>query len=826
MRPHRCLPLLAALLTPAALFAQGDRADGPARDSVTMAAGEHHRAGAIKRFFFGTSYRQIWRTPITVPVLDLDQLGGLRPVREGGGKQTRSLYLSAGDADFVFRSVGKDTEWGLPARFRNTIIAGLSRDQVSTSHPAGCLIVAPLMAAAGIAHPSPSLAAMPDDPRLGEYRERFAHQLGFFEEYPSRTRSSDSLRTLLNAGDRVDAPLYLAARLMDMMVSDWDRHPGNWRWYRAEGDSSLWLPFPRDRDKAFASYSGLIAPIAQLVAPTLRPLRPEYPPINALTFNSGAMDRRLLAGLGADTYDSVALSLQERLTDQVLRTAVGAMPAEYHVTAPFLLEVLQRRRDDLRRQAAVFHDYLARVVDVHATDQDDLASVARGDSGQVELRIATAGRTWYRRVFRPASTREVRLYLHEGNDSAAITGAVQGDIVVRVIGGNGANTFTGDRGAARLYDEGRVTDVRYGADTLFDRRPWVREHGHWVPPRRDRGMKWKPVFGFSIDSDLGFTPRLGLSRDRYAFGHHPYASRVTLEWEYATTPDRYRVNFMGERRRERSRLHFAWGTRFSGFEQIAYYGLGNDTRDSSLGAWHAVRQQQWTVTPAIAWSVGPRSNFYFGPIFQHTTTDSTPGTLLAQEHPYGLGSFSQAGLRLALYYDVRDQPRVATNGLLIDASSSWYPAMLDAAAAFGDVRARVNIYRTLPLPLHPILAIRTGGQKSFGTFPYHAAAYIGGRRSAPDLDAQRYAGDAALYGTAELRVPLLQLSFLLPLDIGVFGSLDHARVYVDGQSPGGWHRGAGAGFWIGILDPATAIAVTPLGGRSRTGVIIRTGLNF
>lgn len=828
-------PLLSLLLCAAmarAVPAQGPHPDSALRDSVTLPAGEHLASGPIRRFFFGKSYRDLWRAPITVPVLDLGRYaGGLRPLRDGGGKQTRTLYLDSPRGQFAFRSVGKDGEWGIPARFRNTIVSGLSRDQVSTSHPAASLIVAPLLEAAGVPHATPELAVMPDDPALGEFRETFAGRLGAIEEFPADAITTDSVLQRLNSGESVNARAWLTARLMDMLISDWDRHSGNWRWFR-RGGRGAWQPFPRDRDKAFASYSGVIAHLARFVAPTLRPLRPAYPPIGALTFNSAPMDRRLLAGVERSVYDSIAAALQSRLTDEVINAAVYATPAEYHATAPELITVLRARRDHLPDQARVFYAHLAGIVDVHATTRDDRATVTRLPDGAVEIRVVTDGQTFLARRFDPAETREIRLYLHEGDDQATITGDAPSSIMVRVIGGNGSNSLSdqsrvgGRANATRLYDAGQVERVSYGADTLFDRRPWVRESGEWVPPKRDRGMQWKPVIGFGIDHDLGFTPRFGISRDRYAFGHYPYAGRVTLDAEYATTVEGWRVNFQADRRREHSPLHFALGARMSELELIAFYGFGNQTPDSSLAPWHAVDQRQWTLTPAVAWSLGPRSNLFFGPVVQYTVTDSVPGTLLASQNPYGLGEFGQAGLRLSLYHDVRNQPRVATSGMLIDATASWFPGVWDATAGFATVEARAHFYYTLRIPLKPIVALRTGGRKAFGTFPFHEAAFIGGRRSAPNLDAQRYAGDAALFGTAELRVPIARFSFLLPLDIGLFGSVDEARVFVDGDSPGGWHQEYGAGFWIGILDPSAAISVTPLGGRSRTGVLIRTGFNF
>jgi len=101
----------------------------------------------------------------------------------------------------------------------------------------------------------------------------------------------------------------------------------------------------------------------------------------------------------------------------------------------------------------------------------------------------------------------------------------------------------------------------------------------------------------------------------------------------------------------------------------------------------------------------------------------------------------------------------------------------------------------------PVLALRAGGKKLFGDFPFFDAAFLGGSNTLRTEERQRYAGDASLYGTTELRVPVAKFPLILPLDVGVIGFMDAGRVYVDGDSPGGWHSAAGGGLWVGFLNP-------------------------
>src|SRR5687767_15271549 len=70
-----------------------------------VVAGEKYQASGLHRALFGADYRDLWATPIEVPVLDLQRYaGGLRPVRRVGGQQTKGLAFKGADGrDYTFR---------------------------------------------------------------------------------------------------------------------------------------------------------------------------------------------------------------------------------------------------------------------------------------------------------------------------------------------------------------------------------------------------------------------------------------------------------------------------------------------------------------------------------------------------------------------------------------------------------------------------------------------------------------------------------------------------------------------------------------------------
>src|SRR6185295_14319368 len=100
--------LLIAVVTPGARV----QAQSPARagDSTAIAPNAAYGAGALHRWLFGRHYRDLWRTPLEVDVMDLKTFaGGVKPVSRGGRRQTLSLWLrDRAGRTFAFRSIDKD----------------------------------------------------------------------------------------------------------------------------------------------------------------------------------------------------------------------------------------------------------------------------------------------------------------------------------------------------------------------------------------------------------------------------------------------------------------------------------------------------------------------------------------------------------------------------------------------------------------------------------------------------------------------------------------------------------------------------------------------
>jgi hypothetical protein len=358
-----------------------------------------------------------------------------------------------------------------------------------------------------------------------------------------------------------------------------------------------------------------------------------------------------------------------------------------------------------------------------------------------------------------------------------------------------------------------VDNVKYARDTLdekinidnafnhyFNRRPWQRAYGTLIPPQKDRGTSIRPVGALHSQRLLGIYPEIGLARYVYGFRKVPYASMTEADAAYSEKSGRWRIRSAFDKRFEESDVHVPVSAYMSQFEVVQFHGFGNDVADLR-GPLYDVRQRQWQFRPAIGKSFSPVSDISLGPIVRYTSTDSVSNHLIEQQRPYGFARFGQAGLQLKVHLDSRYYPDTLKPRVVFDVAGSGYPGIWDVTTPYESVDGWAAAYFTLPVPKLPVLAFRGGGKKLWGPFPYFDAAFLGGSETFRTEEKQRYAGDASLYGSTELRIPLAKFPFILPLDVGALGFADAGRVYLNGQSPGGWHSATGGGLWVGYLNP-------------------------
>jgi hypothetical protein len=831
---------LAAVLGLGAAETAAQTPPEPGKPTHVVVAGPRYKAGGMHSFLMGDDYRATWTAPVRVEVLDL---AGLTPKEKGGGKQTVSLQLEGPDGRrYRFRSVDKDPSGTLPEELKETAAEWVVQDQISSSHPGAALVVDGLSEAAGLLHVKHKLYVMPDDPRLGEFRQQFKGMLGMLEEKPASkspaTAGFEGVTELLetaelverldvDASQRVDARAFAKVRLFDILIGDWDRHGEQWEWAHRDG---RWLPYATDRDLAFVHFDGLVLSMARGSHPILVTFDKKYPRILGLAWNSRVVDRRFLSELEKPAYLEAAAELQRELTDAVIEAAVKRLPPEYYaLDGPSLAETLKARRDGLPGAATDFYELLAKEVEVHGTRGADVVQIERAerdDSLEVRLTAEGQGEPYFRRRFYAEDTAEVRIHLKAGDDRAASRGERAGAIQVRVIGGTGDDTVDDSQGGrTHFYDHLGNNHLVEGPGTEESDKPYEDQKDWRGYPLFDWGGRRVTLPWVDAGGDVGILLGVQTEIFDYGFRKHPWASRHHLRAGWAFGRQGFKAEYDGQFQHTNSRKRRRLFARASDVEVVSFFGFGNETQAADVSTeFYRSDQRQFLLQPAFRFGL-EKVDVWVGPRAKFQTTDPTQETFLRVSQPYGVGDFGQVGATLSFTADGRNRPRLATRGVLFSVVGNYYPKAWDVEEQFGETHGEMAAY------LGPI-ALRVGGKKVWGRYPFHEAAFLGGPETVRGLRKQRYAGDAMAFGNAELRVPLFRFTLGLPIRVGAFGLADVGRVWLENEDSETWHKGFGGGLWVSVLKPQNTVSVTlatdpdATGSDKRTRVYFQAGLAF
>jgi outer membrane translocation and assembly module TamA len=166
---------------------------------------------------------------------------------------------------------------------------------------------------------------------------------------------------------------------------------------------------------------------------------------------------------------------------------------------------------------------------------------------------------------------------------------------------------------------------------------------------------------------------------------------------------------------------------------------------------------------------------------------------------YGLNSMKLIGLHSSLEFDTRDVQSNPYNGVFLNLTGSYYPEVYENRSSFMKAGFDARTYFTTDFITDITFALRVGGEKLFGTYPFFKAAFLGGGNNLRGYNRERFSGDASLFGQAEMRFYLTDLKLLVNGRFGLFGFAETGRVFVENDNSEKWHPSYGGGLWMSYL---------------------------
>ncbi len=795
----------------------------------------------VARFFAGSYYADAFRLHLAYDVLDLDARG-LEPFKIGGGLQSNSVRVRDADGgDWAIRSTTKEPSRLFPYPLnRLTPMSRLLEHAYTATHPEAALATARLCDAAGVFTVHPELFYLPDQEALGAYRGFIGNEVVLLEQRPNEMKDGHVPPAHLGARDertrfksydemvdellekpwkhRVDQEAMLRARLVDMLVGDWDRHRGQLRFAVNEGADGVkaYAPVTMDRDQALAKYDGVLIALAKVFLPQARSLRsfgPDYGPVRWLNYNARDVDAVTLNGLDHARWVALARQVQAALTDEVIDGAMATWHREtYALDGAHVAASLKVRRDKLLEAAEALYADLARNVDVHGSMSDDRFTLTWADGSALRVRVQrrSKGEPWFDRTFVPTETAELRLYALDGDDVLVVQGRPQRQISVRFVGGEGKDVVKAegpgetDARAIVLYDRPKGARIDPSVRVTDDRSDVARmnQFERFENHDLDQGL-FMP--GLVINPDQGAYVGGRYDYTVQGFKKAPFAARHSMSGYFATATLGAALDYHGwfpegfellDQQLD-LKLHTPQYTRnFLGFTNV------NRTNEAGRDFWR-VRQATYEGRWGLSYGFGgPRSRVGAQLLGQLIVTERTAGRYVdsaPEISPDTFGPRGFAGVRFFAETNRFDSLTLPRRGVALHTSVElrWDPVSGGVGSSSHKLAAAVAV--PLDRGERFVILSRAYLEGIVGQHPFYFAPTLG----EPQLRAyvqQQFTGDVAFSHSNDLRIDVLRIGQGVPSTVGVNLSLDHGRVFGRGVLGNDYHVSLGGGLWWSVAD--------------------------
>jgi hypothetical protein len=815
-----------------------------AQDSISVKIyPKYDSVGKFHRFLFGENYRKEYAMPVKVPVIKISVIkGGLTPTQRGGGNQSHSLRLvDKQGKEWVLRSVEKFPEILLPAVFRKTFAGEVVKDNMSAQNPFSALVVPEIAAAAGVPHSDPMIGWVVPDAMLGEFAKVFQNTLCLLEEREPAgdTDNSEKMMRKLNdnSDNTYDGSLFLKAKALDALLGDWDRHEDQWRWkpIKQENGTTRYQPIPRDRDQVFYLSEGVIPRYAQAswLLPMIQGYERGLPNINWFFWEGRGLYSKWFSGMEEAEWTRIVNEFCASVTDEVLEKALKKLPEPgYSRRHERILAQLKERRAKLPEMMNRYYHFISRTVDIQATNKNELVLIkdAPGKALAVTIhKLAKDGsvkESIFNRTFDPAVTKEIRLYVKDGNDSLVLDNR-SSTIKLRVIGVEGTKKYHIENSLGRVPVYGMDNNVSLSgqAGRISKKFDSDTSNTHFVPVDLYTRKMLLLNAGYNIDDRV----LLGLSYKivQPGFRKLPYGSTHSFSFLHSFATTGFRFSYNAELFKVLGKADITLrADAFAPENSQNFYGLGNETSFNRTGdfvRYYRARFSLYQFDPAMRWGMS-KSTISIGPSFQYYrySRDDNEGRFIEQVnelHSTDSATITKdkmyAGLVVNFIHNNRNSDILPISGTYLDTRIAAYKGLNQFSNSIAQLTAAFSVYQPVSKKKGIILTDRIGGGVTLGKQAFYQSQFLGGQGNLLGYREFRFGGQHSLYNNLELRVKVTDfINYIIPGQFGLLGFHDVGRVWRKNESSEIWHQGYGGGIYFA---PASLAVFRFVMGHSNEG---------
>ncbi len=798
----------------------------PVYNELVMAPAslQYKKVTGFKRLLNGNNYRAEWSTPVAYKVFDINnEKGGFKITGIGGGKQTKSLKLEDKQGrEWALRTIDKDPEEAIPDNFKANFAGGIVQDHISAAHPYAPLVVPTLAKATGVRQSSPEFFYVPNDRAFGYYRPLFAKKIVMLELRDLDSRDSKSSYNVFNKmrednEKTIDQEAVLKARLLDMLIGDFDRHLDQFKWIESDtGKGKIFFPEPRDRDQAFFRSDGLLANVVSWrIMPFLKGFNKQIKDISEWNMVAKDVDRLFMNNLSSTTWARITKDFVEDLPDAVIKEAVNKLPPEIHAIGGAMIETkLIARRDQLQKESKRYYRFLAHKVQILGSNKNEYFHIYPvNDSIKVDVHSYKNKDTsflMYTRIFHKKETQELLLFGFGGQDVFKIDSNISKTrkMKIRLVGGSGEDSFL-IRSPIKtyVYDNIKEKNVLQGTRLTRNRIDAdVRANNYEIKGYKYDQLRFPRVFlGYNADDKLFVGT--GFSLRKYSFRKSPYASNQLLTVLAATSAKAFQFRYTGEF------VNFYHKNSLELFATASmpkldnFFGFGNNTvidktRDIT---YYRVRYSEARAdilmrknsSSKLSYSIGPSIYYYWIKNSDNKNyVLNKPSSIFLDSASVYRNKLFLGALAKIKFNNLNDE-LFPTRGVDINlAFSSMFP-LQGKSESVNKLEGDMTLYASLRDPSRIVTILKIGGGHIINdNFEYFQGIGIGADNGLRGFRKNRFVGQTAAYGSLEFRIKVLEgRSYSLPGQVGVLVFGDAAKVWYKGANSKRVHTAYGGGLY-------------------------------
>lgn len=837
--------------------------------SASIYSQEEITKSKFYKYLWGNRYRKYYGTKVSAKNVDLDTLlGGLTPVRKGGGHQSKSLRLvDKKGREYVMRALRKNALQYLQAvafktqyiegQFDNTYSESLLLDVFTGSHPYAPFTVAPLAKAIGVLHTKPVLYYVPKQKALQHFNSEFGNELYMIEEraasghgdkenfgFSNKVISTNDVlkKQIKNGNSKIDEASYIRARLFDMLLGDWDRHEDQWRWAAfKENNSTIYKPIPRDRDQVFSIMAdGALLNFVTKTIPALRLMQSYDAEMgNTKWFNLEPypLDMAIINQADKKIWDTQVKYIQKNITDLVIEKAFQNFPNEINdQTINDIKNKLKGRLKNLHKISDEYFNYINKYAVIKGTNKDDMFEIERISTGVTEVRgyrikKGKKGDLFHQKKYNKSLTKEIWIYGLDDKDIFKVYGNSSDLIKVRLIGGQNNDTFEILNGKkVTMYDyksKKNTFTTKNGIQKLTDS---YTTNVYDYKKLKHNAITAVPTIGANPDDGV----KLGLvgSFTSFGFERNPFTSQHTISTAYYFATNGFDISLKSEFANVIKNWNLGFKAEFTSPNySINFFGLGNNTINQNFinenlyeQDFNRVKIRKTTLSSHLIWRGELGGNFRIGLNYETNDVENTTGRFITTTNFAAKNSFF--GTEAHYNFENQDNKAFPTLGIKTDLTLG-YKSNTSRNKGFSYIIPSLSFdYKLIPSG-QLVLATKFKGHLNFGDgFEFYQGASLGGNDGLRGYRNQRFTGKNAFYQNSDIRLNLRKIKTgLLPLHIGLYSGFDYGRVWLENDNSNTWHSSIGGGIFVNGADMIAA-NLGVFKGKENIRVAFSLGFNF